>query len=98
MATAKYDIGDTIRFKVTFRNVDGALEDPVDPTILILEPDATETEHLIGALTKISTGVFYRDHVADQAGDWYGRGKCADPFITAAEVKAIVAASAFATP
>lgn len=98
MPTSQYDVGDTIRFLFTFCDEDGTVADPVDPTIIIREPDGTETTYTGGQLTNPEVGVYYRDQVVDAAGKWYGRGKATNPFVTADEVTANAKTSAFDVP
>lgn len=80
---AMFDVGDTVRawgvFKAaTFTVTAGvpapayALADPTTVTLLVQEPDGTQTPYTYGGggVSKHSTGVFYRDLPLTAAGTW----------------------------
>lgn len=89
-----FDVGDTIRswgvFKAATHSVTAgvpsatyALTDPTTITLLVVEPDGTRTSYTYAgaAVTKHSTGVFYKDVPLTLAGEyllrWEGTGAAA---------------------
>lgn len=66
-----YDIGDLVRIKATFENVDGVILDPTTITFKLKTPDDVTTVYVYGtdaALVKESTGVYHVDWSCTQAG------------------------------
>lgn len=70
---AVYQIGDVLRLKATFTDIDGAVADPTTVTITVLAPSGTETEKTYGAaqVTRVSTGVYYYDFSVTESGKHY---------------------------
>lgn len=71
MATVQdFDVGDTVRLTVAFRNLDGALADPTSVTAKVQDPAAAVTTP---TPTKLSTGIYYTDIDINASGTWYAR-------------------------
>jgi len=67
----KYERGDTMRVRGTFRDEDGDLVDPTTPTVIVYKPDKTIKETTV--MTKISTGIYRADiatELTDDLGYW----------------------------
>ena len=78
-----YDVGDTVRVWGTFKaatfsvtsgvpSATYALTDPTTVSLVVQEPDGTRTTYTYagGAVTKHSSGVFYRDIPLATPGEW----------------------------
>lgn len=68
--TNSYDVGDLVRIKATFKDLNDALADPTTVTCEYKKPDGTV---ISGDATKESTGVYRYDVAPDAAGTWYYR-------------------------
>lgn len=77
----RYDKGDAVRLTATFA-VAGSETDPTTVTLKVKDPSKnTDTYTLAtGGVTKSATGVYYRDVVLDEGGEWFyrweGTGTC----------------------
>lgn len=69
-AIPEYDVGDSPRFTVEFRNADGVPADPTVVTAKVQDPAATETTP---TATKLATGIYYIDIDITASGTWYAR-------------------------
>lgn len=98
MATANtYDIGDQVRLTVKFKNAAGAAADPTTATIIVREPDDTETAYS-GTLVNPAVGTYYYDLTITAAGIHHYRGKGTGAVVAAAERFFNVPESAFDSP
>lgn len=72
-AGAIYQVGDLLRLKATFTDVDGAVADPSTVTVTVLAPSGTETEktYAAGDLVRVSTGIYYYDFTVTESGRHY---------------------------
>lgn len=72
-AGAIYQVGDLLRLKATFTDVDGAVADPTTVAVTVLTPGGTETEWTCagGDLTRVSTGIYYYDFSVTESGKHY---------------------------
>ena len=70
MVTPTYDLGDTRRLQVTFKDIAGAVADPTTITFKMLEPDGTATTYVVpnANVTKASTGIYFVDWEFTQRG------------------------------
>jgi len=71
---SEWDISDTVRPRAEFR-VGTTLTDPTTITLVITDPSGNADTYTYGAaqITKESTGIFYKDIVVDEAGEWQTR-------------------------
>jgi len=70
-----FDLGNLVRVRVKFTDLDG---DSIDPDVVKLshrDPSGNVSHNTYGveAITKETTGVYYFDIDADEAGVWYYR-------------------------
>lgn len=74
MNLEEFDIGDAVRMRATF-TVGTTPTDPSTITLHVTDPSANIATYTYGAaqLIKESTGVFYRDEIVDEAGEWHWR-------------------------
>lgn len=73
-----YILGQEVRVKATFTDMDDAPVDPTVATIIIRSPNGAETSYIYGddvEVVKESTGIYYVDFVPTAAGYWRSRGK-----------------------
>jgi hypothetical protein len=98
---AEYTFGAQVKLRATIRDDTGALVDPTEVTLIVEEPDGTETIHRYTAapsdITRASVGVFYFDHTTVQVGTHEYRWKTESP-IGAKESWFVVPASRVANP
>jgi len=83
-----FDIGDGVRFKVTFRDLDLALADPTTITVVIEDPSGNQEALEFGVdgdVIKASTGIFYVDRTMDESGLWRHRWDGVGALIAAQE-------------
>lgn len=82
-----YDIGDQVRLTSNLTNLSGTLTDPTTVTLRVRKPDGVATDYTYagGAVTKSSTGVYYRDVDIDQAGEWNYRWSGTGTLVVAEE-------------
>jgi hypothetical protein len=74
MPTNTYDKGDLVRVKATF-TVNAVLTDPTTITLKVKDPEGTVTTYTYagGAVSKTSTGLYYKDVSVTNDGMWYYR-------------------------
>ena len=74
MAVNTYDKGDAVRLKGTF-TVSSVLTDPTTVTLKVKDSDGTISTYTYsgGTVTKLSTGVYYKDVTVSNDGIWYYR-------------------------
>lgn len=88
MAFNIYELGNTIRLKVTFTNDAGV---PVDPTAVVLRiipPDQVEqTKHYPTPtdITRLSTGIYIYDLVDNEVGNYFYRFEGSGDWSSAAD-------------
>lgn len=73
---ATYDVGDLVRVTGTFTNSAGEALDPTAVNCKVKDPSGNVVTYVYGTddeLVKTSTGVYYVDVDADEAGDWWAR-------------------------
>lgn len=87
-----YDIGDVVSIRTYsaagegFKDAAGVLTDPTTVTLIVREPDSTETTYTYVAtqITRDSAGRFSKDYSPDQSGvhyyRWIGTGAVAAAF------------------
>lgn len=63
----RYDVGDTVRVTATFRNENGALDDPADVACIIRRPNGVNIEP---TPTSSSTGIWSATVNIDDSGVW----------------------------
>ncbi len=63
-----YQVGDKVRLKATFTNIDEDAINPDTVTFRVKKPDGTVTVY--SDPVNSSTGVFYKDLTVDAAGIW----------------------------
>lgn len=70
-----YVQGQLVRVYMRFKDDDGALADPTSVTLKVENPAGTVSTYTYagGHITKESTGVYFYDIDANQAGRWYYR-------------------------
>jgi hypothetical protein len=71
-----YDVGDGVRFKCSFKDLDDAAADPTTVTALIKDPSGNVETLVYGvdaAVIKSATGIYYVDRTIDEAGIWRHR-------------------------
>jgi uncharacterized protein YfaS (alpha-2-macroglobulin family) len=94
-----YHVGDAVRITGTFTDADGDAHDPSAVFAEYIGPsDAEATELIYGTdveLVKASTGVYYVDVDADEAGTWHYRFYSTTGGQAAGESEFDVAESAF---
>lgn len=92
-------VGSTWRPKARFKAA-GTLTDPTSITLIIRQPNGTETSYTYGAaqITKVSTGIYYKDIAIDAGGQWVARYKGTGAVPDAAEHVLDVPPSFFASP
>ena len=94
-----YDVGDLVRVRGTFTDADGDVHDPTAVLFTFKAPSDDEaTSYTYGEdaeLVKSSTGVYYVDVDADEAGDWWCRFHATGTGQAAAERSFKVEASKF---
>lgn len=98
-----YKLGNSVRVRATFYDVDGALMDPAVVLLLVKEPPAstgTETTYTYPAddIVRVSAGVYQFWIATDAAGTWAYRWKGDDVVDVANEDTFDVEESAFTTP
>lgn len=64
----RFDIGDRVRMRAEFRDVDGFVADPTTVTLAVLRPG--DTESIDVGTAQDATGVYHGDHEPDTAGTW----------------------------
>lgn len=64
----RFDIGDRVRLRAEFRDVDGFVADPTTVTLAVLRPGDSASAAV--STTKDATGVYHGDHEPDTAGTW----------------------------
>jgi hypothetical protein len=76
-----YEQDSLLRFRATFRNVDGNLTDPTTVTLRHTEPGQAAVNYVFGTdseVVKESLGIFHVDYLADAVGEhkwrWLGTG------------------------
>jgi hypothetical protein len=81
MAVNTYDKGDAVRLKATF-TVSSVVTDPTTVTLKVKDSDGTISTYTYagGTITKLSTGIYYKDVTVSNDGIWYyrfeGTGSC----------------------
>ena len=85
-----YDIGDTVSIRTYsaagegFKDAAGSLTDPTTVTLVVKEPDGTETTYTTVQVTHDATGRYSKDFAPDQSGThfyrWVGTGAVAAAF------------------
>lgn len=73
MAENTFDVGDQIRLRASFTDVDGAADTPTSTTIEHKDPSGNITTIENGDLTTEATGILYTTIDVDEAGRWYWR-------------------------
>ncbi|MCH8172474.1 MAG: hypothetical protein IIA70_04105 [Proteobacteria bacterium] len=70
MVTPSYDIGDTRRLQVTFKDIDLVVADPTTIDFKMLEPDGVLTLYTVpnANVIKASTGIYYVDWLFTKLG------------------------------
>lgn len=68
------DIGDAHRMRTTFK-VGDTPTDPTTVSLIVTDPSGNQATYTYGAaeITKEGTGIFYRDEILDEAGEWHWR-------------------------
>lgn len=94
LSTRTYDVGDTVRAKVTFK-VGGVLTDPATVAFSFKDPAGSVTNQQAGNIVKDSTGNYHSDFTVNAAGSWYYRWVGTGPASGAAEVRVQVRTSEF---
>jgi hypothetical protein len=77
--TYQYNIGDLLRLRATFKDIDGNVADPTTVTLKVKNPASTITTYTYpGTISRESTGVYYYDFPVTAAGihyyNWAGTG------------------------
>jgi hypothetical protein len=88
LAVNTYDIGQAVRFTVTFADTAGVSTDPTTVTFIIRDPSGTETTYTYppaGTIVKDDTGDYHADVTIDEAGLWYYRWTGTGVLVAAAE-------------
>lgn len=97
-----FDIGDAPKFKVTFHDEDGALDDPTAVVFTLRTPAGAETSFVHGTddeVDRVSTGVFrFTAPTLSASGTYRLRAKGTEGLIAADEGSFTVRASRFTTP
>jgi hypothetical protein len=81
MAVNTYDKGDAVRLKGTF-TVSSVATDPTTVTLKVKDSDGTISTYTyaLAQITKLSTGIYYKDVTVSNDGLWYyrfeGTGAC----------------------
>ena len=88
-----HDKGDVIRLSGTFRDNLGALINPTAVTLKYRKPTGEVTTVAGGSLVNPSTGTYYYDVTADQAGVWTYRYESTGTGSAAEETTFIVRSS-----
>jgi len=72
MAVNTYDKGGAVRLKGTF-TVSSVLTDPTTVTLKVKDSDGTISTYTYsgGTVTKLSTGIYYKDVTVSNDGIWY---------------------------
>lgn len=91
-----HDIGDSVRFSVSFTNSSGAAANPTTVKLVIKKPDGVETVY--ADATNSATGSYYRDLTMDQAGTWLWRWNGTGAVQASTEGFCKVRVSQFANP
>ena len=68
MTTQRFDIGDRVRLRAEFRNLEGFVADPTSVTLAVLGPGDVASQAI--STTKDATGVYHGDVEPDAAGTW----------------------------
>jgi len=70
MVTTVYDLGDTRRLQVTFKDIAGVVADPTTIDFKMLEPDGVLTTYTVPAaqVTKVGIGIYYVDWLFTKRG------------------------------
>jgi len=82
MAVNKYLRGRVIRVSAEVLNDAGAAVNPSAMSLIVKEPDGTETTYIYGTDAEVirpSTGNFYADITGASAGRYYYRWESTDP-------------------
>lgn len=87
MTISVYNKGDLVRVTAAFEDISGTPVDPTTVSLKTLDPSGNVDEYTYagGAVTKASTGNYYKDVDADEEGDWHcwweatGSGEGAEP-------------------
>jgi hypothetical protein len=92
-----YDIGDCVKFSVSFTNDAGVATDPTAVTLDVQDPSGNEITYTYaaGTVTKSATGAYYKTVVIDEAGEWYYRWAGTGAVVAAAEAMIWVRESEF---
>ena len=64
----RFDIGDRVRMRAEFRDVDGFVADPTTVTLAVLRPGDTASIEVTP--TRDAAGIYHGDHEPDTAGTW----------------------------
>lgn len=71
-----YEVGDLVRSRGTFKDIDGNLVDPSQVFVEVLDPGGTKTikQYVVDVeVIRASLGIYYLDVSVDQQGRWYMR-------------------------
>ncbi|MFW9804858.1 MAG: hypothetical protein ACFFFC_19535 [Candidatus Thorarchaeota archaeon] len=83
-----YDVGTQVRFKCTFKDLDGNLADPSTVTAKIKDPAGNVETLVYGTdpdLKKDSVGIYYVDRTIDESGVWRHRWSGSGSLVVANE-------------
>lgn len=95
-----HKLGNAVRVRVVFRDLDGELLDPAAVTCMIKTPDGTETSYVYGvdAVVRDSEGVYHFWVATPDAGTYHYRWKGEDSVEIGNEDEFEVEESAFTNP
>lgn len=88
----RYDIGDKVLLKVTFKDYDMALTDPTGVTCRVLTPDGDEETP---AVERVSQGLYTAEVEPTVAGRWFYRFEGEGALVAAGENLFLVSQSRF---
>ena len=88
-----YEVGDSVRLEVEFRDSAGALADPTAVQVKVEDPAGTETTYTDE--TKDATGLYHKDVTATAPGTWQYRWEGSGALVAISEGSFYVKRSAF---
>lgn len=88
-----YEVGDSVRLEVEFRDATGALADPTAVQVKVEDPSGTETTYTDE--TKDAVGQYHKDILASAPGTWHYRWEGSGALVAISEGFFIVKRSAF---
>ena len=69
---SEWDIGDAVRMRTTFK-VGDTPTNPTDVNLIVTDPSGNQDTYTMGQLTNEATGIWYRDVMVDEIGEWAWR-------------------------